>query len=167
MWQCLCAHLYYFVQAYCRKAIRITGGPETEGQTPQGSDPVIFSGIRSGDLDALRSMLARDAGVLAARDALGRTALHVAASSENAAVVQELIQAGAEIDSRGTIIGQTPLYDAVRSGSYFRTGPTSMRLIITGRRLFGRCFPKTWKRVTFCWNTVLSPTCKTVKGSRP
>jgi ankyrin repeat protein len=97
------------------------------GLTLRGDDPLaveIFLAIRGGNLDALRTFLARDQGLANARttgdgdpyDPVSvpgdETPLHYAAGSDDVDVAEALIEAGADIEAPEGSIG-TPLANAI------------------------------------------------------
>jgi hypothetical protein len=68
----------------------------------------FFSAVERGDLDAVRALIAAEPRLVAARDATGATALHIAAFHGHRAIVEALHAAGAELDARDGTHGATP-----------------------------------------------------------
>lgn len=68
-----------------------------------------------GDADALRSLLANGANPRA-RDAMGKTPLHLASRGGHERVIHMLIEAGSEPNASDSIYGRTPLHWASGSG---------------------------------------------------
>ena len=62
-----------------------------------------------------RSMIERHPEIVAARDATGRTLLHLAAAAGETAVVSMLLERGADVGAKDSW-QETPLFDAVRGG---------------------------------------------------
>lgn len=75
---------------------------------------VLVDGARYGDMEDVHTALQHDIDVNSA-DALGRTALHMAAANGHADVAATLIDAGAEVDVRNAE-GNTPLHWACLNG---------------------------------------------------
>ena len=73
------------------------GGEETTPEPDPALDRQLIEVARAGDLDAVRSLLERGAGV-DARDETGATALVAAAYGNHVEVARALIEAGADVD---------------------------------------------------------------------
>ena len=73
------------------------GGEETTPEPEPTLDRQLIEVARAGDLDAVRSLLERGAGV-DARDGTGATALVAAAYGNHVEVARALIEAGADVD---------------------------------------------------------------------
>ena len=82
-----------------------------EGQ----SEPVLNQSVISGNIEIVQTLL--DAGAdLNSPDALGNTALHIAAAKNDVEIVKMLIKAGADTKIR-RVLDETPLETARNSGS--------------------------------------------------
>ena len=68
----------------------------------------FFSEVERGDAETVRTMVAAAPRLVHARDATGATALHVAAFNGHRAIVELLLEAGAEINARDGRFGATP-----------------------------------------------------------
>lgn len=68
----------------------------------------FFSEVERGDVETVRAMVAAAPRLARARDATGATALHVAAFHAHRAIVDLLLDAGAEINARDDRFGGTP-----------------------------------------------------------
>ena len=68
----------------------------------------FFSEVERGDLETVRAMVSAVPSLVRARDATGATALHVAAFHWQRAVVELLLDSGAEINARDDEFGATP-----------------------------------------------------------
>ena len=68
----------------------------------------FFAAVEGGELDTVRAMLTASPALVRARDATGATALHVAAFHGRRAVVELLLDAGAELNARDDTFGATP-----------------------------------------------------------
>lgn len=77
-------------------------------------DAKLASAIETGDLAAVKSILATDPGLAVKPDDLGLTPLHFA--SENTAIATLLIEKGADINAKSQHFG-TPLHRAIMSGN--------------------------------------------------
>lgn len=75
----------------------------------------IHDAAGAGDADRLRAVLARDSTAIAARDAEGRTPLHVAVAERRADAIRLLLARGAAVDARDGE-GYTPLHRAAFAG---------------------------------------------------
>jgi Ankyrin repeats (3 copies) len=82
--------------------------PAREERHRMNETSVFFSAVERGDLDAVRAWLASDPELVRARDAMGATALHVAAFHAHRAIVELLLSAGAELNARDGTYGGTP-----------------------------------------------------------
>ncbi|MCX6558837.1 MAG: ankyrin repeat domain-containing protein [Candidatus Aminicenantes bacterium] len=86
------------------------------GAAPQVSlSEEIKNTVLAGDLPRLQMLLAKDPALVKARDAQGRTLMHLAAAAGDLKMVRWLIGHGAEIDAR-TAQMSTPLMHAALSG---------------------------------------------------
>jgi ankyrin repeat protein len=92
----------------------LKAGADPNGALPGGETP-LMTAARTGALDSVRALLSRGAAVDSKDDRRGQTALMWAAAEGHAAVVQELIDAGADFRAR-LASGFTPLLFAVREG---------------------------------------------------
>jgi ankyrin repeat protein len=77
-------------------------------------DAGLFAAVASGKVDQLRQALANGANVNAG-DAIGRSALSLAARNGDVAMIEALLDAGAKIEAADPI-GFTPLMEAARDG---------------------------------------------------
>ena len=68
----------------------------------------FFSEVERGDVETVRAMVAAAPRLVRARDAMGATALHVAAFHGRRAVVELLLASGADINARDAKFGATP-----------------------------------------------------------
>jgi len=89
-----------------------TLSPPEEPAAEGGADTTstVFAAVRAGLVDSVEDALARGFD-LSARDRQGRTALHHAASVNQAAVVQSLLQRGADVHAQDSV-GRTALHVA-------------------------------------------------------
>jgi uncharacterized protein len=92
----------------------LAGGADPNAPLAGGETP-LMTAARTGALDAVKTLLSRGAAVDAKDDRRGQTALMWAAAEGHAAVVQALVDAGADFRARLTS-GFTPLLFAVREG---------------------------------------------------
>ncbi len=76
----------------------------------------ILEAAQTGDVAAVRALLARDPGLVAAADIHGKTSLHLAAEHDHAEVAEALMDAGADVEAE-TTWGATPLQWAGVLGS--------------------------------------------------
>jgi ankyrin repeat protein len=82
---------------------------------PAALSDEIKKTILSGDLSRLQALQAKDPALVKARDAQGRTLLHLAAAMGHLKMARWLIERGAEVDAR-TLQMSTPLMHASLSG---------------------------------------------------
>jgi cytohesin len=75
----------------------------------------LHKAIKSGDVEAVRALLARGEDVSAREHVTHLTPLHRAAALGHADIAQLLIEAGAEVDGRSKN-GRTPLHEAASTG---------------------------------------------------
>jgi ankyrin repeat protein len=68
----------------------------------------FFSEVERGDVETVRAMVAAAPRLVRVRDAKGATALHVAAFHGHRAIVELLLEAGADINARDGTFGATP-----------------------------------------------------------
>ena len=68
----------------------------------------LFTAVRSGDLVRVLDLLRRSPRLVSARDQEGATALHYATEGGNRAIVQALLDAGADINARDSRFEATP-----------------------------------------------------------
>lgn len=92
----------------------LNAGADPDAPLPGGETP-LMTAARTGRLGPVRALLARGAAVDAAEERRGQTALMWAAAEGHAEVVQQLIEAGADLRRR-LPSGFTPLLFAVREG---------------------------------------------------
>ena len=92
----------------------LKAGADPNAALPGGESPLMTAG-RTGKVDAVKVLLARGAAVDGKDERRGQTALMWAAAEGHAAVVQELLSAGADFRTR-LPSGFTPLLFAVREG---------------------------------------------------
>ncbi len=84
---------------------------------PARAQPALSAACHAADdLPKLVKLLLKHRADVAARDALGRTALHAAALNGHAEMAEALIAAGADVNARDAH-GVTPLMDAARAGA--------------------------------------------------
>jgi ankyrin repeat protein len=69
---------------------------------------IFFDAVQSGDLPAIRELLARTPSLASARDGGGATPLHIAAFNGNREVVRLLVAQGADVNARDRRFGATP-----------------------------------------------------------
>jgi ankyrin repeat protein len=90
-----------------------------------GAASDLHIAAESGDLEAMRRLLATQPSLVDARDSLGWTALHHAVAGSNADASAYLLESGADVHARGPR-GETPLLIAaspLRLGYAFREHP--------------------------------------------
>ncbi|XP_049774986.1 ankyrin repeat domain-containing protein 39 [Schistocerca cancellata] len=75
----------------------------------------LWSPAQNGDMSRVKNLLERGVPV-DSRDSAGYTALHYAARAGHAAICQQLIAAGALLDTKTRAGGATPLHRAAASG---------------------------------------------------
>lgn len=77
----------------------------------------MIKAAKSGDFEKVKSLIARDANLIQARDADGSTALHCATWKGHQAVVALLLSAGADVSThnRNEHWGTTPLHAAAHA----------------------------------------------------
>ena len=80
-----------------------------------GGETALMTASRTGEIETVRALLARGAGPNAKEERHGQTAIMWAAAENHAAVVEELIKAGADFKS-SVDSGFTPFLFAVREG---------------------------------------------------
>lgn len=68
----------------------------------------LIEAAKQGDLAGIASVLDSHPEIINQRDAQGATALHYAAFSGHRAVVQELVQRGADVNAKDAEFGATP-----------------------------------------------------------
>jgi ankyrin repeat protein len=90
----------------------VAPGAATKG--PRQANTELISAIRSGDVSAVKALLAAGADVNA-RDTVGGRPLHYAVGFGQKAIVDLLLSKGADVDGRAKD-GVTPLYSAVSMG---------------------------------------------------
>jgi|LakMenEpi03Aug12_release.lakeMendotaPanAssembly.Ray.scaffolds.fasta_scaffold749898_1 ankyrin repeat protein len=84
----------------------------------QSSVPIAkraYDAVKSGDLDALASMVDADSSVVNASTPFG-SLLHVAADKGHLNIVRYLVQKGADINLNDGIVGGSPIGSAASSG---------------------------------------------------
>src|ERR1700722_16596214 len=84
--------------------------PQTDGTTP------LIWAVRADDLEMTDLLLAAGATVKAA-NSVGATAFYQASANGNAAIIERLLKAGADVNGTFLSTGETPLMEASRSGS--------------------------------------------------
>jgi uncharacterized protein len=92
----------------------LKAGADPNAPLPGGETP-LMTAARTGTAGAITALLAHGARVDGKDDRRGQTALMWAAAEGHAAIVQDLVEAGADIHAR-VPSGFTPLLFAVRSG---------------------------------------------------
>jgi len=114
----------------------------------EGALSPLHLAVMAGSLSCLRLVLAHHPGLLAARDKLGRTPLHVAVMEDSAAMAQALVNGGAALldaDHLGrtpmhwaTLLGRTSCADVVGSpavvGAVDNVGATALHLAAGARQ---------------------------------
>ena len=96
----------------------LAAGADPHGTGP-GGEPVIMTAARAGGADAVRRLLTRGANANVVEPSFGETALMWAASENHAAVVRLLVESGAAVNARSTVL-DAPVLEFPRSG-----GPNS------------------------------------------
>ena len=90
----------------------IRAGADVNGRGRHGLTPLmIAAGLGRSDMVALLFSAGADPHLL--EPAMGATALHKAAQSGNAEVIAQLLDHNAFVDQQSTVLGNTPLIDAV------------------------------------------------------
>lgn len=74
--------------------------------------PDIFGAAKSGALDQVRALAAKDPSLVKSKDAAGNTPLHLAAAAGSVPMVDLLISLGAPVDGANAA-GRTPLHEAL------------------------------------------------------
>ena len=92
----------------------LKGGADPNTQLP-GGESVLMTASRTGKVDAVKALISHGADVKYAEGKRGQTALMWGAAEGNTAVVEELVERGADMHAR-TKGGLTPLLFAVREG---------------------------------------------------
>lgn len=92
----------------------VKAGADAKSATPDG-ETMLMTAARTGKVEAVKLLLANGADPRAVEGWRGQTALMWAAAENHTAVVQTLIEAGADVNARSNG-GFTPLLFAVRAG---------------------------------------------------
>jgi ankyrin repeat protein len=90
-------------------------GADPNTAMPDG-ETVLMTAARTGNVDVVKTLLARGADVRARERSRGQTALMWAAAENNAGVIKALIDAGADMNERSRGGSFTPYLFAVRAG---------------------------------------------------
>lgn len=69
----------------------------------------FFDAVKSGDLDRVRELLVDNSSLIASENFFGDTALHIAVTSGNNDMIKVLLEAGADVNTKGAS-GVTPLH---------------------------------------------------------
>ena len=72
----------------------------------------IFDAVKANDLAGVKDMIGKDAALVKAKDANGRTPLHIAAANGAVAMAELFIEKGADVGEKD-LLGNTPLHAAV------------------------------------------------------
>jgi len=96
-------------------------------QPREADASAIHDAVRAGNLSDVRSLVARDPGVVNERDARGQTPLHVASEVGDQAIAAFLLTSGAGVDAVDEL-GRTPVHLAAAAGH----GPVAETLLSAG-----------------------------------
>ena len=80
--------------------------------TSVGMPPALFNAIKNGKLDVVRILLRNNPNWITSKDQDGKTPIYHAAESDNVAIVQYLIECGADVNAKSDT-ERTPLHIAV------------------------------------------------------
>ena len=109
----ICVALFAVLLAACGE--NNGNKPPSDVATLAVAESPLSKAALQGNLDELKTLLAKEEANINAKDALGRTPLHMAAFYGQLQATELLISSGAKINARDNV-GMTPLHAAVLSG---------------------------------------------------